>query len=194
MANWTRIDANTLHCRVTSETETNAVAGQISAYLQAGDVVALIGDLGAGKTRFAKAIAEAWGIPSDDVNSPTFTLIHEYQGRLPIRHCDTYRLRDGEEFADLGLDELFAADGIALIEWADRVTEYLPRHRLQIEIVIESPTTRLITVTALGNTPSQRAVTIGSSEMITRLEWSPRTTDGVNLSRLTIPAEPVIAE
>ncbi|WP_063710447.1 tRNA (adenosine(37)-N6)-threonylcarbamoyltransferase complex ATPase subunit type 1 TsaE [Schlesneria paludicola] len=150
MVFWTRANNDTLSCRVTSEEETHTIASQVAAPLRAGDVIALVGDLGAGKTRFVKAIAEAWGIPGDDVNSPTFTLIHEYQGRLPIRHCDTYRLRDAEEFADLGLDELFASDGIALIEWADRVTEYLPRNRLRIEIVIESPSIRLITMTAIG--------------------------------------------
>lgn len=150
MVLWTRVDGDTLSCRVTSEEETNTIATQVAAQLRAGDVIALVGDLGAGKTRFAKAIAQAWGISGDEVNSPTFTLIHEYQGRLPIRHCDTYRLRDAEEFADLGLDELFATDGIALIEWADRVTDYLPRNRLRVEIVIESPSTRFITMTSIG--------------------------------------------
>ena len=86
----------------------------------------------------------------DDVNSPTFTLIQEYPGRIPIRHCDTYRLRNAEEFADLGLDELFAVDGIALVEWGDRVEEYLPRDRIDVRITIDSPTGRTLEVAATG--------------------------------------------
>ena len=151
MPNWNRTAADKLSCQVASELETNGVGHQIADNLDAGDVIALIGDLGAGKTRFVKAVAEALGVPIDEVNSPTFTLIQEYEGRVPIRHCDTYRLRNADEFADLGLDELFAPDGIALVEWADRVAEYLPRDRLDIRITIDGPTARTIEVGATGS-------------------------------------------
>ena len=150
MPNWIRQNDDSLVCQVADEVETNTVGHQIALLLKAGDVVALIGDLGAGKTRFVKAVAHAWDVPQDEVNSPTFTLIQEYLGRVPIRHCDTYRLRTAEEFADLGLDELFASDGIALVEWADRVVEFLPRDRLEIRITIDSPTARTIEVMATG--------------------------------------------
>ena len=112
MPDWVRQPDQSLVCRVDSEAETRAVGEAIAAKLLAGDVVALIGGLGAGKTHFVKGVAEACGVSQDDVNSPTFTLIQEYAGRMLIRHCDTYRLRNAEEFADLGLDELFASDGI----------------------------------------------------------------------------------
>lgn len=112
--------------------------------------MALSGNLGAGKTRLVQAIAAAWDVPPDLVNSPTFTLIQEYPGRIPLRHCDTYRLRDPDEFQDLGLDELLATDGIALIEWADRVAHLLPRDRLRIEISILSPSTRQFDISATG--------------------------------------------
>ena len=150
MTNWTKSVDGGLTCRVDSESETAEVATQIAGIVGPGDVIALIGNLGAGKTRFTKAFAAAWGVPLDEVNSPTFTLIHEYAGRIPIRHCDTYRLRQLEEFADLGLDELFASDGIALVEWADRVTEYLPRDRLEIRLQIHSMSSRTIELSATG--------------------------------------------
>lgn len=155
MPRWNHISDNRRSCHVDSENQTNEIGHEIATILNPGDVVALIGDLGAGKTRFVKAIAQACGVPVDEVNSPTFTLIHEYQGRVLIRHCDTYRLRSPEEFADLGLDELFAADGIALVEWADRVEEYLPRDRLEIRFSIESPTTRTFEASATGSRSRQ---------------------------------------
>lgn len=155
MPDWIRQTKDAVVCPVLSEAETRDVGHQIAKELKAGDVVALIGDLGAGKTRFVKAVAEAWGVSRDDVNSPTFTLIQEYEGRLPIRHCDTYRLRTAEEFADLGLDELFASDGIALVEWSDRVEDYLPRDRLQVRIKIDSLTGRTFEVSATGTRSRQ---------------------------------------
>ena len=151
MSGWVQTSDDRVCCQVASEAGTRAVGIQIAEGLSAGDVVALAGELGAGKTRFVKAVAEAWGVLPEDVNSPTFTLIQEYTGRIMIRHCDTYRLKNAEEFADLGLDELFASDGIALIEWADRVVEYLPRDRLEVRITIDSPTSRTIEVSATGN-------------------------------------------
>ena len=155
MPSWVNENGEILTCQVASEAETRDVGLQIANHLAAGDIVAMVGDLGAGKTRLIKAIAEAFGVARDDVNSPTFTLIQEYAGRVPLRHCDTYRLRDAEEFADLGLDELFAADGIALVEWSDRVEEYLPRDRLEVKITIDSPTGRTITLCSSGNRSRQ---------------------------------------
>ncbi len=130
--------------RILSETEedTREFGRKLSASLKPGAVVALIGDLGAGKTRLVQAIAEAFEVPIDEVNSPTFTLVQEYSGQIPLRHCDTYRLREADEFLDLGLDELFARDGIGLVEWADRVEEFMPRDVIRISIRITSPTSR----------------------------------------------------
>jgi tRNA threonylcarbamoyladenosine biosynthesis protein TsaE len=135
---------------IASEAETEAFAARLAGALRPGDVVALVGDLGAGKTRIVQGLAHALGIPIEDVTSPTFTLIHEYAGRIPLRHCDAYRLRRPEEFADLGLDELFAEDGIAVVEWADRVEQYLPRDHLRVQIEAVGPTARTIELTAAG--------------------------------------------
>lgn len=133
-----------------SEAETQAFGRRLALLLQPGDVVALIGPLGAGKTRLVKAICMALDVPEDVVNSPTFTLIQEYAGRYPIQHCDAYRLKSAAEFLDLGLDELFADEGIAIIEWADRVTEDLPTDRLEIRLEPTGLTSRRALITGIG--------------------------------------------
>ena len=104
-----------------SEAETSTVGRELAGTLAAGDVVLLVGDLGAGKTAFVRGLAEGLGVQPDDVSSPTFTLIQEYRGgRLPLFHADLYRLNDPREIDDLGLDEI-AADGVLAIEWAEKL-------------------------------------------------------------------------
>ena len=116
-----------------------------------GAVVALIGPLGAGKTFLARAIAEGLGVAdSRVVTSPTFVLIQEYDGRLPIYHFDAYRLKAVREFADLGVGEYFSGDGVCLVEWADKVAETLPADHLRIELEVLGETRRRATVTAPG--------------------------------------------
>ena len=106
---------------------------------QLGEVVnnitiALIGDLGAGKTLLSRSICIGAGIDADKISSPTFTLINQYTGgRVLVNHMDTYRL-DPDSFIDLGVDEILKGDGIKLIEWAERIEDYLPEDTLFIEI------------------------------------------------------------
>ncbi len=126
----------------TSEIETLRLGTQLAAQLEPGTVIALNGNLGAGKTRLVQAIAEAMGVERSTVSSPTFVLIQEYQGRLPLYHFDTYRLKDTDEFLELGADDLLYADGVCLIEWADKVAEVLPRDLLLINIEHTSETAR----------------------------------------------------
>ena len=132
------------------EAATAELGRRLAAALRPGDVIALIGPLGAGKTRLVKSIAAALGVPDEAVNSPTFMLIQEYTGRWPLRHCDVYRLKSPAEFPDLGLDDLFAADGVALIEWADRVIADLPDERLEIRLEPVSISARRAELTGCG--------------------------------------------
>jgi tRNA threonylcarbamoyladenosine biosynthesis protein TsaE len=102
-----------------SDAETEAIGADLAARLVGGSRVLLYGELGAGKTAFVRGLAAGLGIDPDEVSSPTFTLVQEYRGRLPLYHVDLYRLGPGE-VDDLGLDAL-AADGVLAIEWAERM-------------------------------------------------------------------------
>jgi len=103
-----------------SDAETEAIGAALAARLGPGARVLLYGELGAGKTAFVRGLATGLGIDPDDVSSPTFTLVQEYRGRLPLFHVDLYRLDDPREIEDLGLDEI-AADGVLAIEWAEKL-------------------------------------------------------------------------
>jgi tRNA threonylcarbamoyladenosine biosynthesis protein TsaE len=132
------------------ESETVALGAALAEVLPGGTTVALIGTLGAGKTRLVQAIAENLGIAPGAVVSPTFVLAQEYAGRKMLYHFDAYRLRDDDEFSALGPDEYFESDGLTFIEWADRVQNCLPRRYLQIEIdVLEGDSWRF-EITAFG--------------------------------------------
>lgn len=109
-----------------------------------GDVFALTGDLGAGKTQFVKGFVSGTG-SGDEVTSPTFTLIHEYGGgRLPVYHFDFYRLDSAEAVLRLGFDEYIEGDGVCLIEWADRFADLLPETSRWIRFTLQSESERVI--------------------------------------------------
>jgi tRNA threonylcarbamoyladenosine biosynthesis protein TsaE len=130
---------------------TEALGHRLADHLFAGAVVALIGPLGAGKTHLVRAIAVGLGVPNSRVvTSPTFVLIQEYAGRLPIYHFDAYRLRNSGEFVDLGAHEYFEGKGVCLVEWADRVEDMLPQHHLHITLQITGEITRRITLEGRG--------------------------------------------
>lgn len=130
---------------------TEALGRRLGPLLFPGAVIALVGQLGAGKTHFTRAVAEGLGVRNPAaVNSPTFVLIQEYPARLPVYHFDAYRLATGSEFAALGSDEYFAGDGVCLIEWADRVPDAMPAERLDISIHIVDASRRRFNVTARG--------------------------------------------
>ena len=120
-----------------SESETRGVGRQLARMMQGGEVFSLEGPLGAGKTTFVKGLAEGLGCRSDEVSSPTFTLVHEYSGgRHPFVHLDLYRLESSEELAALGFDDLLDGRAIAAIEWGDKFPDALPPsvHRLIFSI------------------------------------------------------------
>jgi tRNA threonylcarbamoyladenosine biosynthesis protein TsaE len=128
-----------------SEVETGAVGSELATTLSRGDVVLLIGDLGAGKTAFVRGLAEGLGIASDQVSSPTFTLVQEYRaGRVPLVHVDLYRLDDPREIDDLGLDEI-AEEGVLAIEWAEKHPRP-PREAIRVLLEHAGDTGRRITV------------------------------------------------
>lgn len=132
---------------VASLDETNEFAIKLAALLEPSDVLTLEGDLGAGKTTFTKALAKGLGI-TRMVNSPTFTILKQYEGRLALNHLDVYRLGDSDE--DLGWEELFYGDAVSIIEWAQYIAEDLPEERLELEIYREGDMQRRIELKPRG--------------------------------------------
>ncbi len=122
-----------------------AFGERIASRLHGGEVIALIGGLGAGKTTLAKGIARGLGV-EDEVVSPSFTLIQQYEGRLGLTHIDLYRLDGAEEFEMIGGEEFLYTDGVTLIEWAEKIGELLPPNLKRITIAIEENLERTITV------------------------------------------------
>ncbi|MBD3672958.1 MAG: tRNA (adenosine(37)-N6)-threonylcarbamoyltransferase complex ATPase subunit type 1 TsaE [Planctomycetaceae bacterium] len=133
-----------------SPTDTRRLGELIGTNAQPGTVISLVGNLGAGKTQLSAAIAAGLGIDPAEVSSPTFMLIQEYEGRLPLFHFDTYRLKDIHEFEDLGVEEYFYGDGVCLVEWGDRFPELLPPDLLRIAIDICGETERQFELTSSG--------------------------------------------
>jgi tRNA threonylcarbamoyladenosine biosynthesis protein TsaE len=127
--------------------ETMKIAESLASLLEAGDVITLEGDLGAGKTTFTKGIAAGLGIKRT-LSSPTFTIIKEYEGRLPLYHMDVYRLENSDE--DIGFDEYFHGNGIVVVEWAQFIEEFLPPIRLNITIKYVDEHSRVIEFKPLG--------------------------------------------
>ncbi len=126
-----------------SPEETAAIAAAIAPLALPGDWLALDGDLGAGKTLFTSALCEAMGVPQGATDSPSFVLLNEYSGRLPIFHFDAYRLSgEEEELIEAGLFDERLSDGVVVIEWADRVARFLPRTTLRIELRIADAESR----------------------------------------------------
>jgi tRNA threonylcarbamoyladenosine biosynthesis protein TsaE len=142
-----------------NEYDTQRLGQALAAVLPPGTVVALVGTLGAGKTRLVQAVAAGLEVPPESVTSPTFILVNEYRGgRLPIYHFDTYRLKDEDEFLELGPDEYFDSGGIVFIEWADRVARLLPNERIEISIEVTGETGRSITIR--GTSPRMHEVVV----------------------------------
>lgn len=127
--------------------ETHDFSRRLGEMLQPGDVLALEGDLGAGKTTFTKGLALGLEIKKT-VNSPTFTIIKEYRGRVPLYHMDVYRVEDS--FEDLGFDEYFEGDGVTVVEWAHLIEEQLPKELLTIYLYHRENDTRLFKLVPQG--------------------------------------------
>ncbi|PQO45257.1 tRNA (adenosine(37)-N6)-threonylcarbamoyltransferase complex ATPase subunit type 1 TsaE [Blastopirellula marina] len=141
---------STLTWEATSEEETHKLGKALAEIIPPGTVVAINGTLGAGKTRLVKAMADALGIPAEDVISPTFVIMQRYFGGKTLYHFDVYRIKDDDEFLELGPEEYFDSDGITLLEWADRVSNCLPRDYLRVDIEVLGETCRKFTISAVG--------------------------------------------
>jgi len=130
--------------------DTQAIAERLGRLLAAGDVLALVGPLGAGKTTFVQGLARGLGVPSDrHVASPTFALVNEHPGRVPLVHADLYRIEDARELAELGLTDAFDRAAVA-IEWLDRFPDAAPTERLEIAIAFAPGDARTLTFTPTG--------------------------------------------
>ena len=116
-----------------NETETEAIGEALAARLRAGDVVAYLGDLGAGKTAFTRGLARGLGFHGR-VTSPTFTIVNEYEGEIPLFHFDMYRLGDEEELFDIGWEDYLARGGVCAVEWSERVSRALPPDTVTVRI------------------------------------------------------------
>jgi tRNA threonylcarbamoyladenosine biosynthesis protein TsaE len=116
-----------------STDETLALAGSVGELLRPGDVVSLAGDLGTGKTVFARGVARALGV-TDPIVSPTFTIVREYEGRVPVVHVDVYRIDTFQELHDLGFEEIVRDDAVTLVEWGDVIDGMLPGDRLDVRL------------------------------------------------------------
>jgi tRNA threonylcarbamoyladenosine biosynthesis protein TsaE len=132
---------------VSNSPEATTAAGErLAARLGAGDVVALTGELGAGKTCFVQGLVRGLGATTA-ATSPTFVLVNEYRGRLPVHHVDVYRARSLTELLDLGLEELIAGGGVTIVEWADRCDPLLPARAIRVHIEGLGDEPRRITIT-----------------------------------------------
>lgn len=130
-----------------SDRETIKLGQKLGAVLCEGDMIALVGELGSGKTCFAKGIAVGLGIsPGTVITSPSFSLLNEYKGRCTFFHMDAYRLESLSDFVSAGLDEYFYQDGVVAMEWADRWPEILPDWRVKVEFAIVDDHLRKITL------------------------------------------------
>lgn len=137
------------------------LARHIAGQLQHGDVLLLEGDLGAGKTTLTQHIAASLGVPGDQyVSSPSFSLLHEYSGRIPVFHMDFYRLCDEDDIEGSGLLDYIGQHGVCIIEWPDRLGYLCPKKYLELKIKVHSNEIRSITLCPHGHDWHERAVTI----------------------------------
>lgn len=113
--------------------ETKKIAAELAKKLSAGDVLCMYGDLGAGKTAFVQGLAAGLGI-TEPITSPTFTIVNEYYGSLPLYHFDVYRISDSDEMYEVGYEEYIYGDGVSVIEWAELIDDILPKKRYNVTI------------------------------------------------------------
>ena len=117
-----------------SENDTIEIARRFAKEVKEGDVICLYGNLGAGKTHFVRGFVQGLGLSGTEVTSPTFTIVHEYKGVMPIYHFDCYRLNDVSEALEIGSEEYFYGDGVCIVEWPEKISGILPPDIIKINI------------------------------------------------------------
>ncbi len=151
MIDRSRQEAAALYVSTTPD-ETRALAEAMGRHVRPGDLIALIGELGSGKTLFVGGLAQGLGVdPAVHVSSPTFTIMHRYRGRVPLYHIDLYRIDTPEAFATLGLEEYLEGDGVAAVEWAEHGEAMLPRERLTVHLRQTGSEAREIELVPVGD-------------------------------------------
>ena len=139
-----------------SLSDTHQTAASVAEIVKSGDLILLVGDLGAGKTAFTQGFGASLGV-KEAITSPTFTLARTYQGTLEIHHLDVYRIDQIEEVRDLALPELFEGNSVTLIEWGDQIISALPKDHLEISFEYgEADSARVITISANGSSWNSR--------------------------------------
>ncbi len=128
-----------------SADETIALGKKLGALLEKGDIIAMQGTLAAGKTTITKGIADALGV-KDTITSPTFCLISEYEGKMPLYHMDVYRLDGAEDFANLGTEDMLYGNGVSIIEWSEKIMEELPKKTIVLKLEAHEDGSRTITI------------------------------------------------
>ena len=134
-----------------SADETTALGYKIGKKLKKGDIIAMQGTLAAGKTTITKGIAQALDI-SEEITSPTFCLISEYYGKMPLYHMDVYRLDGTEDFINLGVDDMLYGDGVCIIEWSEKIMDELPKNTIILRILPQDDNSRKIEIVNFNET------------------------------------------
>ena len=134
-----------------SADETTALGYKIGKKLKKGDIIAMQGTLAAGKTTITKGIAQALDI-SEEITSPTFCLISEYYGKMPLYHMDVYRLDGTEDFINLGVDDMLYGDGVCIIEWSEKIMNELPKNTIILRILTQDDNSRKIEIENFNET------------------------------------------
>jgi tRNA threonylcarbamoyladenosine biosynthesis protein TsaE len=139
------------------------LGARLGAALEPGDVVALVGELGAGKTQLVRGVCRGAGVPDEQVASPTFAIVATYQGRIPVHHADLYRVADQDDLYGTGFSDLVGGEGALLVEWADRLPGALPPERLEIRLEHDdaAPSARRITIAGTGKRHASLARRLG---------------------------------
>jgi tRNA threonylcarbamoyladenosine biosynthesis protein TsaE len=141
--------------------ETESLAERLGRLLQPGDVIALVGELGSGKTLFSQGLGRGLEVPETFyITSPTFAIINEYPGRIAFYHLDLYRVDSAADFSELGLEEVLYGQGAVAIEWAERLGENLPGERLEVHLAFRDENSRSLTFRAFGVNWQKRLATL----------------------------------